>query len=332
MHGYLIEMLQCPACHGALSWTVREREDDRLLEGAAECTVCGAEYPVRDGIGLFLTPDLPRNDLWEEGSQKLSGDLREQPDVEAKLMNVPLSDLGPADLFFRGLVHEERGEFEKAERAFEQARPGLYTEAYLACSEAQFEFVIDELRTGVGPIVDLASGRCTLVVDLVRALDRPIVATDFSPRVLRRDRERLTHRELYDEVSLLAFDARRTPFRDGSVETMTTHLGLPNVEEPGRLLEELRRIVSGRLLAISTFYPEDDEANLAALREHGLADSMLHGSAMAAFAKAGWRATARNAVRGLAKPTPKGEVIEGGGIDALPVAETTLEWCVIDAR
>jgi uncharacterized protein YbaR (Trm112 family) len=332
MHDYVTEMLQCPLCHGTLSWTVREREDDRLLEGVANCANCGAEYPIRDGIGLFLTPDLPRNDLWEEGSQWLSGELHEHPDVEAKLMNDPFSDLGPADLFFRGLVHEERGEFEEAERALELARLGLYTEAYLACSKAEFEFVIDELRTGEGPIVDLASGRCTLVADLVRALDRPIVATDFSPRVLRRNREWLAHRNLYDGVSLLAFDARRTPFRDGAIGTMTTNLGLPNIEKPGKLLEELRRIVSGRLLAISTFYPEDDEANLAALREHGLIDSMLRESAMAAFAEAGWHANIRNAVRGIAKPTPNGVVIEGGVIDAFPVAETTLEWCVIDAR
>jgi len=325
-------MLQCPACRGPLSWTVIEQEQDRLLEGSANCADCGADYPIRDGIGLFLTPDLPRNDLWEEGSQLLSGWLREQPNVEDELMNVPLSDLGPTDLFFRGLVHEERGEFEEAERVFELARPGLYTEEYLACSAAQFEFVIDKLSTGGGPIVDLASGRCTLVAELVRALDRPIVATDFSPRVLRRDRDWLTHRNLYDGVSLLAFDARRTPFRDGSVETMTTNLGLPNIREPGKLLEELRRIVSGRLLAISTFYPEDDAANLAALREHDLIDSMLHESAITSFAEAGWRANIRNAVRGLAKPTPNGKVIEGGGIDALPVVETTLEWCVIDAR
>jgi hypothetical protein len=37
-------------------------------------------------------------------------------------------------------------------------------------------------------------------------------------------------------------------------------------------------------------------------------------------------------VRGLARPTPEGVILEGWGIDAFPVAETTLEWCVIEAR
>ena len=76
-----------------------------------------------------------------------------------------------------------------------------------------------------------------MVEKLVRELKRPVVATDFSPRVLRSDRERLKSFGLYEHVSLLAFDARRTPFKDGAVETLTTNLGLPNIEEPGNLLE-----------------------------------------------------------------------------------------------
>jgi uncharacterized protein YbaR (Trm112 family) len=331
MHSYLIEMLQCPSCQGSLSWTIREQDEDRILVATADCAGCRASYPIEDGIGIFLTPDLPRDDLWEEGSHWLSDLLRDHPDLELRLMDVPLSALGPADLFHRGLVHEERKEFDEAHEAFKLAWVGLYTEEYHACSEAQFAFVIDELRAGEGPLVDLASGRCYLVAELARALTRPIVATDFSPRVLRRDHEWLTHHNLYEAVSLLAFDARRTPFRDGVVEAMTTNLGLPNIREPGKLLKELRRIVSGRLLAISHFFPEDDEANLAALREHSPIDSMLRKPLLAAFADAGWQANIQNEIHGLAEPTPVGEVIEGGGIDALPVAGTILEWCVIDA-
>jgi len=181
-------------------------------------------------------------------------------------------------------------------------------------------------------LLDLASGRCDLVIELARALPRPIVATDFSPHVLRHDRDWLLHLNLYEDVSLPAFDARRTPFCDGSVETMTTNLGLPNIRKPGKLLEELRRIVSGRLLAISHFFPEEDEANLAALRKRALIDSMLRESLMTAFADAGWRASLRNETLGIARPTTVGEVIEDAGTDALPVADTALKWCVIDAN
>ena len=39
-----------------------------------------------------------------------------------------------------------------------------------------------------------------------------------------------------------------------------------------------------------------------------------------------------NMMIGKACPTPKGEVIEGAGIDALPVTETKLEWGVLAAQ
>lgn len=71
MHGYLIEMLECPACHSELAWTVAERCGDRIETAEARCTACDVVYPVREGIGTFLTPDLPREDLWEQVDSQL---------------------------------------------------------------------------------------------------------------------------------------------------------------------------------------------------------------------------------------------------------------------
>jgi len=332
VHRNLVDHLECPACHGPLTWRFTHQQKHRILDAQATCAVCGADYAVRDGIGVFLTPDLPRNDLWEQGNHQLSSWLTEHPEVEEKLMQSALDALGPADLFFRGLVHEERAQFTEAERAFNRAHSGLYMEEYLACSEAQFAYVVDEVRGGEGPIVDLASGRCTLVSRLARDTERPLVATDFSPRVLKRDREWLTYRGLYDRVSLLALDARRTPFRSESIETMTTNLGLPNIQEPAGLYDELRRIVAGRFLAISTFYPPDDETNIIALQEHRLDRSMLRDRVLSDFSAAGWKVSIRNSMLGSAQPTPRGEILESAGIDAFPVRETTLEWCTLDAR
>jgi hypothetical protein len=61
------------------------------------CTTWGAEYPVRDGIGLFLLPDLPREDLWQNIDSALIGQLRDNPDVEQRLMGGPLESLKPAN-------------------------------------------------------------------------------------------------------------------------------------------------------------------------------------------------------------------------------------------
>ena len=329
MHTYLMNMLACPACRGELECRIVEQEENRIEAAEMRCKACGATYSVRDGIGLFLTPDVPRNDLWEQVDSKLIQYLRENPEIERQLMDVPLDTLAPADQFFRALVLEGRGDYVAAHAVEALANEGIYTTEYRACWKRQVDYVIQQLSTTDGPIVDLASGRCYLVKELVQRLQCPVIATDFSPSVLRRARRWLKSLGLYDRISLLAFDARRTPFKDSAVETMTTNVGLPNIAEPGSLLKELRRIVDGTFLAISHFYPEEDSANAAAIREAGLGASLYRRTLLEHYVQAGWKVALKNRCVCEAHPTPVGVVIEGAGIDGLPVADTHLEWGVL---
>jgi uncharacterized protein YbaR (Trm112 family) len=329
----LIPMLECPACHGGLDWAIHQAAEAHILAADIRCRSCGAGYAVRDGIGLFLTPNLPREDLdpWQGVESELMQYLHHHPDVERRLMQVPPDALNPADRFFRALVLEERGRYLEARVVEESALAGLHTAEYLACWSGQMENVIERLAAADGPVVDLASGRCYLVERLAQRLNCPIVACDFSPRVLQRDRQRLQAQGLSRQVSLLAFDARRTPFQKGAVKVLTTNLGLPNIREPGDLLGELRRIAGGTFLAVSHFYPEPDRANGRAIRAAKLETMSYRRTAMEAFAGAGWHVEIANACSGRALPTPDAVVLEGATIDSLPVAETTLEWCVLAA-
>jgi ubiquinone/menaquinone biosynthesis C-methylase UbiE len=191
------------------------------------------------------------------------------------------------------------------------------------------DYVIEQLSDGDGPIVDLASGRCYLVEKMLQSLKRSVVATDFSPGILRKSRRKLKHFDLDDRVSMLSFDARRTPFKDGVVGTLTTNLGLPNIEEPGNLLKELRRISAGNLFAISHFFPEDDEANRKVIRDAGLDMLLYCQAALEQFTVSGWNVEVKNACVGEACPTPASVVLEGARPDGLPVEDTMLEWCVL---
>lgn len=332
MHEYLIPMLECPACHGKLEWTINKRNKDHIEQAEAHCNDCSAAYPVREGIGVFLTPDLPRHDLWEEAESGLITYLREHPDIERRLLGTLAEEPPPANQFFRAMVLEERGDYAQARAAADLAHAGLYTKEYRACCKSQFDCVVERLSLADDPIIDLASGRGCLVEELLGHLSRPIVATDFSPRVLRRDRRLFKFLGLYDRLSLMTFDARRTPFKDGAVKTMTTNLGLPNIEEPGRLLDELRRVIGGELLAIVHFFPDDDAVNRAAAEKLGISSFMFRNSTLRLFDKAGFEVELENVRKGRALPTPTSNLLEGAGIDALPVAETELEWCTLVAR
>jgi hypothetical protein len=226
-------------------------------------------------------------------------------------------------------VSEEQGKFIEAQIAADSADKGLYTPEYIDCRNSQLDYVVDWLSTTQGPIVDLASGIGYLVQKVARELKRPIVATDFSPTVLRKDRKWLEHFGLYNHVSLLAFDARCTPFKDGAIATLTTNVGLTNIYEPGNLLAELRRIVSGVFLAISLFYPEEDEANAKVIHEAKLDQLLYRRTALQHFAEAGWKVEMRNTCVGEAHPTPPSVLLDGARADGLPVAKTNLEWCVL---
>ena len=332
MQEFLIEMLECPSCHGELNWKIIQHQGDRIEKAEVNCKKCGGTYPVKEGIGLFLTSDLPRNDLWEQLDSQLIQYLRENPQIESKLMDAPLNTLNPADQFFRAQILEERGEFAQAKAIASLARSKLYAPEYLKCYNAQINYFIAQLSIFDGPIIDLASGRGDLAELLVHKLKLPIVFTDFSPQILRRNRRWLEFFGLYDRVSLLAFDARCSPFKDGVIKAMTTNLGLINIEEPENLLSELRRVVSGKFFAISHFYPEDDEVNAEAIKKVGLDQFLFRKQALNSFCKASWQVKMENMMIGKAWPTPKGEVIEGAGIDAFPVTETKLEWGVLTAQ
>ncbi|MEW6754241.1 MAG: methyltransferase domain-containing protein [Candidatus Latescibacterota bacterium] len=331
MHDYVVEMLECPACHGPLAWTVAERQEGRVETGEARCRACAATYPVQEGIGVFLTPDLQRDDLWGQMESWLPQYLREHPDIERQLLDAPVETLGPADQLFRAMVLDERGRHEEAREASRLALPGVYTPEYLAACAAQTAFVIERLGAAGGPLVDLASGAGSLVEEMARRLSRPIVATDFSPTVLRADRQRWEPLGLYDRVSLVALDARRTPFQDGAVETLTTNHGLPNIAEPGHLLRELRRVVRGEFLAITNFYPEDDAQNAVPICEMKLQALLYRARALEAFAAAGWHVEVANSRFAKVRPTPR-SVLLGAGIDGMPVADTVLEVCVLLAQ
>jgi SAM-dependent methyltransferase len=296
--------LACPVCGGEL---------DGLT-----CASCGVEYAASDGIPLLVPPGSDVADLWEEAESGLSRVLRENPELERALLSSPPAELAPADAFLRALVLEERGDGAEFDAAFAR----LYPPETLACIGSQIDALCERVLEEPGLVVDLASGRGVLLQRLQRAVAGTLVATDVSPRVLRRARRR--------GIEAIACDVRRLPFADGSVDCATTFLGLNNVEQPGSLLAELRRVAK-RLLAVHLVY-EPGTANDRDLQELELASLAYREPFVEALAEAGWRAEIASSCTALLQPTPVGVLLEGAVIDRLPVEPVEATWLTIDAR
>jgi len=332
MQRYVMNMLQCPDCGGTLDWSIEVEHEERIEEAQATCSACERTFPVHDEIGVFLPSDLMRNDLWEQVNSALLTHLAQHPEIEQELMTAPLQTLSPADQFFRATVLEERGEYALAEEMAQLAEESLYRPDYLNCRQAQRDYVIKNIARGSEPVVDIACGKGYLLEALARRTRRPLIAADFSVRILRRNQARFRAKGLDQRISFLAIDARRTPFKNRSVPIMTSYLGLANIEQPGEVLRELRRVIRRRLLAVQHFFPVDDAANAAAIEALGMGDLMYEERAQATFKASGWRIRLAEPTKCKAMPTPESVLLEGAQIDGLPVAETTLFWYTIVAR
>lgn len=298
--------LVCPACRGALAWN-----------GPASCTACGTAYPTVDGIPVLVAPDSDAADLWEEAESGLSRVLRDNPGLERALLDPPAEELAPADAWLRALVLEERGGTDETNRAFER----LYPPDVRACMASQLDAVCELAAGEAGLVVDLASGRGMLLERLQPIARGTLVATDISPRVLRRARR--------CGIEAVACDVRRLPFADGSIDCFTTFLGLNNVERPGGLLDELRR-AARRLMAVHLVY-EPGSANDRELEALGLAELAYRERLEQALAAAGWKAEIVSSRSTTLRPTPVGVLLEGAVIDALPVEPVEATWVTVDA-
>lgn len=267
------------------------------------------------------------DDTWATAESALSRHLRENPDVERALLESPLDGLNGADLFLRASVVEERSGFDAASDAYSLADERTYSSQLRHAREEMLQRVVELVRGGDGKVVDVATGRGTLIERLLRESERRLVATDVSPTVLQRVRDRLGG----ERVEYVTGDARELPFADGEVATFVSHLGFANVSDAPRLLRELRR-TGHHLFATHLFYPDDDDENRRVARELGLEELLFRSEAFAAFDAAGWRLGVELERDVPAEPTPPSALIEGVRIDALPAAPTRLVYCVLAAR
>jgi demethylmenaquinone methyltransferase / 2-methoxy-6-polyprenyl-1,4-benzoquinol methylase len=124
-----------------------------------------------------------------------------------------------------------------------------------------------EMVARIGPVpgrmvLDVASGTAGVAVRLAGqapagATPARVVGIDLTEQMLRRGRQNVARAGLADQVTLVAGQAERLPFRDATFDALTFTYLLRYVADPQATLAELARVVKpgGRVASLEFLAP-----------------------------------------------------------------------------
>ena len=105
-------------------------------------------------------------------------------------------------------------------------------------------FLVSRLQARPGArVLDVATGTAAVAIDLSRRHGCSVVGLDQSPEMLAEGRARVERAGIADRIELVEGRAEELPFGDGWFDALTFTYLLRYVEDPGRTLTELVRVV-----------------------------------------------------------------------------------------
>jgi demethylmenaquinone methyltransferase / 2-methoxy-6-polyprenyl-1,4-benzoquinol methylase len=105
-------------------------------------------------------------------------------------------------------------------------------------------FLVSRVRAGPDDrVLDVATGTAAVAIELVRRTGCSVLGLDQSPEMLAEARQRVSAARLAARIELVEGAADALPFDDASFDGLTFTYLLRYVDDPGRTLRELARVV-----------------------------------------------------------------------------------------
>lgn len=304
------DILACPVC-----------KEELLIEyNTFFCKKCGKKFVTRESIYDFLTGG---EDAWKYFK---GGPFGNDKELEDKFLKTPDSELAPSDLLLKGLIYWYKGDFEAYEGIMKASMKTIYTKERNETTKNVVEHANNLLKKEEGIIMDLASGIGGWLTEFIEKFPRELLSVDISPTSSYGLHRYLKYLKKDHLVTQIVADAKLLPFKNGSIDVITTAAGFQNMEDGEEVFKELRR-VSKKLIGICLFMEENDP-NLKPEKDKTLHVKKYFKDGLE---KAGWKVHFENEIMAKVEPTPRSEIL-GIRPDEIPETPTVEEFAVVVAE
>lgn len=315
-----LHLFVCPICKGELNWKISEYRNNTIMTGEACCQMCGKIYPVNDSITIFLDPKIQDMRIWERSERNMSGkNIKHQKCIENN--NNSWGILQQIGIIENRNIQDTAGYYKEY---FEK----LGMLETMTNFFHMIDFCVQLLPRKEHVILDIASGKGLLINEIIQKTKNEVIVSDINPLILRKNRE---CNQLYgnERVCFTAFDINSSPFRDGSIEIVTTLFGLQNINKLNKSVEEIRRICSGKFLSISSFLLDEgikNKENIDCLKAHHCEDAWLKSRFLQLFYSYGFRYQELFAINENSHGIRKEDIETRFAVMKFPIKDTVLEY------
>lgn len=268
-----MKILQCPLCHGKLTWNVIKEKNNNVIDAEMVCDVCNNTYLINDGIAYFLNPKYADIRIWQKCDR--NNYKKMSSDEESTILEKKVDDLTSEELLLRIAILEKRkADISKIIQLYEMyfCKQGMEKTLKIIFDLID-ELVIKIKQDKPRIVLDFVSGRGLLATELAHNIkDSLLIFSDINPIILRKCRENINMAGKQKNINYFVFDMKKSPFVDGGIECVTTLLGMQNIPGSDDLLLEIYRISQKRYYAISSLCNEKKDRNYQYLQKNKMLD------------------------------------------------------------
>lgn len=224
----VIKILQCPKCGSELSIIKIERLlRDRMVEGDLLCPYCKNKFPVVNEIICFVPRELKKT----------------QNDIEKEKKKIFKRDFD--DTWKEGFSKEE-----------------------LKALKSEWNWMIERLNIKESKIhLDWATGTGRFLRNITKIGEGEKIALDKGYGDCLGLKELLKKLHRYKLVSIICADARKLPFKDNSVDTISSWHGLDERKMEDAIRESKRILKrNGKIALTGIFYKEKSKSFQRAIK------------------------------------------------------------------